>query len=228
MPLIDARIPMEFTFSFVDVAGFTAATSAHGDEAGADLAVRLSELATAAVSDRDAIVKSMGDAVLCVSTAPQDGVEWVVRLLAAVDTEPGFPLLRCGLSHGPAVERDGDFFGTSVNIAARVAALAGGGEVLCTRPVAIEASSLGFTIAPRGSRILKNLPDPVEVFEIEIRAHPPAEVDPVCQMRIDPAAAATAAATYAGRTYSFCSSECHDLFVANPPSYVAPDRSAER
>ena len=110
---------MEYTFSLVDLAGFTAATSAHGDEAGADLAVRLAVLAAGAVSHQDAIVKSMGDAVLCVSTAPHDGVEWIVRLLAAVDPEPGFPLLRCGVSHGPAVERAGDFFGTSVNVPAQ-------------------------------------------------------------------------------------------------------------
>ena len=55
---------MEGTFCFVDMAGFTALTEAHGDEAAARLAVRLSELVQSALSDQGRIVKSIGDAIL--------------------------------------------------------------------------------------------------------------------------------------------------------------------
>ncbi|HZJ27962.1 MAG TPA: YHS domain-containing protein [Acidimicrobiia bacterium] len=56
---------VERTFVIVDLAGFSAATEAHGDETAADLATQLTGLATEALGPRDQLVKSLGDAVLC-------------------------------------------------------------------------------------------------------------------------------------------------------------------
>ena len=56
----------------------------------------------------------------------------------------GGPAVRVGLHHGTAVERDGDYFGAAVNLAARVSAEANGGEVLLTGHTA--------ALAPRGHR----------------------------------------------------------------------------
>jgi adenylate cyclase len=64
----------DYTFSFVDLAGFTAATSVHGDSIAADLALHFVELATSATGDGDRIVKSIGDAVMCVSDTPDQAL----------------------------------------------------------------------------------------------------------------------------------------------------------
>jgi adenylate cyclase len=53
------------------------------------------------------------------------------------------PAVRVGLHRGPAVEREGDYFGATVNLAARVSGLASGGEVLVTGHTAALAAELG-------------------------------------------------------------------------------------
>ena len=50
--------------------------------------------------------------------------------MSSGDALHGAPAVRVGLHHGSAVERDGDHFGAAVNIAARISAVATGGEVL--------------------------------------------------------------------------------------------------
>ncbi len=50
--------------------------------------------------------------------------------------------VRVGGNHGSAVERSGDYFGTTINVAARVSGLAGGGELLVTGQTAALAPDL--------------------------------------------------------------------------------------
>src|SRR5215217_2743171 len=102
---------------------------------------------------------------------------------------------RCGsLHHGPAVERDGDYFGAAVNLAARVSAEAAGGEVLVTGHTAALAPQVhGVLYESRGRRQLRNVREPVELFAA-IRTGEASEaalpVDPVCRMVVDPERAA--------------------------------------
>jgi adenylate cyclase len=76
----------------------------------------------------------------------------------------GAPAVRAGLHHGAAVERDGDFFGATVNLAARVSGQAVGGEVLLTAHTAALAADLkGVLYESRGRRELRNVREPVEL-----------------------------------------------------------------
>jgi adenylate cyclase len=77
----------------------------------------------------------------------------------------GYPAIRVGMHTGPAVERAGDWFGTAVNLAARIAGLAAGGEVLLsktTRALAGELDEVRFE--QRGQRRLRNVSEPVTIF----------------------------------------------------------------
>ena len=103
--------------------------------------------------------------------------------------EHGAPAVRVGLHHGPAVEDEGDYFGATVNLAARVSALATGGEVLVTGSTAALVPELdGVFYESRGRQTLKNVAEPVEVFaalrlgSLSGEALP---VDPVCRMAVD-------------------------------------------
>ncbi len=96
---------------------------------------------------------------------------------AALALESGFPLVallqlvrvygqamaRIAVHAGVALYRDGDYYGRDINIAARVAARAAGGEVLVTRPV-VELSGARLSFAPTGELALKGLRQAVEVF----------------------------------------------------------------
>src|SRR5262245_59049216 len=127
---------MEATFCFIDMAGFTALTEAHGDREAARLALRLTEMVQDALGSDGRVVKSIGDAVLALASTPEAAVLSLQRLWKACVSEPDFPILRAGLHHGEAVERGADVFGAAVNLAARIAARASGGQVLTTGVIA--------------------------------------------------------------------------------------------
>lgn len=211
---------MEATFCFVDVAGFTALTEAHGAEAAADLVDQFSSLVGAALADGDRFVDCIGDAAFVVSPRPDDGVGFVVRLFRAAAAEPNFPALRAGLHHGEAVERGESFYGGAVNLAARAAAHAGGSQVIATRGVAQAAKRLGIAIASLGPIALRNMRDPVELFTLNILEQEHHQVlDPVCRMLVIRESAA-GHLHHDGVEYWFCSLDCVRQFADHPSAFV--------
>lgn len=210
------------TFSFVDLAGYTAASWMHGDDVAARLAIRLRDLAHIAQGPEDLIIKSIGDAVMCHSPDPQAALEWQARLFLAAEAEHQFPHLRAGCHHGPSVEHEGDYYGTAVNIAARVAALAEPCELLATEGVAAVAGEMGWALESRGAQQLRNIAEPIRIWAIAIpTVSSDPTIDPVCHMRVAVGNAA-ASVEHVGRTWLFCSAECRRTFVAKPAAYI-PD-----
>ena len=216
----------EATFCFVDLAGFSALTEAQGDEDAADVATRFAELTRDALSARDRLIKTIGDAVLVTSATAGDGIDLVERLLQLAVSEPKFPSLRVGMNHGPAVQRDGDVFGASVNLAARVAAEAYAGEVLGTEPVAQAARQRGIPVADLGRVPLKNVRGTIPLFSLAIMvgATEPA-IDPVCRMLVDRRGAA-GRLRFQGVEYWFCSLTCAAAFSSNPQWHVGAAAAA--
>ncbi|MBI4952229.1 MAG: YHS domain-containing protein [Myxococcales bacterium] len=209
-------------FAFVDLAGFTALTEAHGDDSAAGVAERFYALCDDALVGDTRVVKHIGDAVMLVGTSPEAMARTLLALAARIDAVPEFPGFRAGLHTGPAVVRGGDYFGAAVNLASRVAAHARSGQILCTRPVAtaLEAAGLG-TCAPSGVARFKNVAEAVEILVLE-RTHASESsevVDPVCRMRID-RGSALATLPDAGRTWAFCSFECAQHFARDPTAYT--------
>jgi adenylate cyclase len=153
-------------FLFADVAGFTAYTEIHGDERAAELAWRL-RLGVEAQLGHDAhVVKTLGDAVMARIGDPGEAAAAGLRIVAHALAEPGDPDLRVGIHCGPAVESMGDFFGTAVNVAARVSALAAPGEALDPEPVAAAAAERGLALEDRGERALRNVARPVRLAAV--------------------------------------------------------------
>jgi adenylate cyclase len=212
---------IEATFSFIDLAGFTALAEAQGDEDAADVATRFAELTRAALGPGDRLVKTIGDAVLVTSRDPAAGVSLVERLLTDAGAEPGFPSLRAGLHHGEAIARDGDVFGAAVNLAARVASEAHAGEVLGTEPIANAARASGIPVAELGSVLLKNVRDSIALYSLVlVVGATDTPVDPVCQTPVDRRGAA-GRLRHRGVEYWFCSLTCAAAFASNPGWHAA-------
>jgi adenylate cyclase len=154
--------------------------------------------------------------VLIVAPEAASAIRTAVDLRAATEHESLFPLLRLGIHGGPVVELEGSYFGTPLNLTARLAAYAAPCQILCTDTVASAASGLeGVEFRALGSVTLKNIVSPVSIFEVVAASrHPGGDVvDPVCRMRVDPLTAASQLA-HGGRTYLFCSPECARAFAA--------------
>jgi adenylate cyclase len=212
---------VERTFSFIDMAGFTALTEAQGDEDAADVATRFGELARKVLGRSDRLIKTIGDAVFVSSSDPAAGVAFVERLFTVAAAEPAFPALRAGLHHGEAVQREGDVFGAAVNLAARVAAEAHAGEVLGTDRVAGAARDTGIPVVELGELLLKNVRRPIPVYSLALMlgaAETP--LDPVCHMPVDRRAAA-GRLRYREREFWFCSLTCAAAFASNPGWHAA-------
>jgi adenylate cyclase len=118
------------TFFFADLCGYTEFTCRHGDEVGADLALSFHDRARElADGERCEVVKSIGDAVMVRARECRRAVRLAQRILELSSLE-GYPLIRAGLDVGPAVARHGDWYGSTVNTAARITAAARPGELL--------------------------------------------------------------------------------------------------
>jgi adenylate cyclase len=213
------------TFVFADIAGFTALTEAHGDEEAVKLVEELSEGVEAELpAIQGEYVKTIGDALMLRIPAPGDAVLLALRIANDLLSAHGAPSVRVGLHHGPAVERKGDYFGASVNLAARVSALASGGEVLLTGQTAALAPDLeGVLYESRGRQTLRNVAEPLEIFAA-LRVGEAAEgrlpVDPVCRMVVDPDRAA-GRLLHDGSIYFFCSLSCAGEFARQPERFTS-------
>jgi adenylate cyclase len=220
------------SFLFADLAGFTALTEAHGDELAADLVDDFCAQVRVVLPDYDAEeVKAIGDALMLRTPSAQAGVRLALRLVEELGGRHGFPALRVGLNTGAAVARAGDWFGATVNLAARVSAAAAAGEVLLTQATvdAFGAQLDGVEFRPRGQRRFKNVPSPVQVYAAQragALAPKSLVTDPVCQMEVDPARA-VGAYTYRGREHYFCSPACEEAFRHQPARYLRVGRQGE-
>ena len=219
-----AERTIEATFCFVDVSGFTALTEAHGDVAAADLIERFGELVNEALSDGGNLVDAIGDAVLVSFEEPGAAVAFVSRLFGAAARESDFPALRAGLHHGSVVERGGRLFGAALNLAARVAAQAHGGQVVATEGVATAVREDCVEVAPLGVFTLRNVRDSVELFSLNCTKAASEEVlDPVCRMRVSPDRA-PGRLRHEEMDYWFCSLACAAKFATDPEPYTREDK----
>jgi adenylate cyclase len=150
---------------FIDLTGFTRYTEEEGDLEALDVVENFLETVEGTLPPEATIVKTIGDEVMVVSPDPGPLTEWAVELL---ERFPQRPRPRVGIHYAEAVYRDGDYFGTHVNLAHRVVNRAQAGELLATDGVvdAIDGRD-GLSFEPIGEVNLKGFPEPTELFAIQ-------------------------------------------------------------
>jgi adenylate cyclase len=151
-------------FAFVDLAGYTRLTEEWGDQAVARLAAELSEIVdTVARGHRGEPVKWLGDGVMVYFRDPGEAVNGILKIVARAP-EVGLPA-HAGVAAGPVVFQDGDYYGRTVNMAARIASRAAAGQTLVTREVAELADGGKVRFREIGPVDLKGFSAPVPVYE---------------------------------------------------------------
>jgi class 3 adenylate cyclase len=148
---------------FVDLTGYTRLTEEQGDAAAAELAGRLAALVEG-ISRRYAgrPVRWLGDGGMFVFREPDAAVQAATEMVTQAFVQR-LPSTHIGIHCGPVVFQDGDIYGSTVNIAARLSARAAPGEVLVSKPVAdriVQPSRL----EPVGLVELKGVAQPLEVW----------------------------------------------------------------
>jgi adenylate cyclase len=154
---------------FADLSGYTRLTEESGDEAAARVALTLARLAgEIAARHRGSTVKLLGDGALLHFRDPGDGVRAALDIVESTRAR-GLPPAHVGVNAGPMLYDEGDYFGRTVNIAARIGARAPAGQVHTGESLA-RAPQVGFRLRELGEAELKGIAKPVRIFRAE-RAH---------------------------------------------------------
>jgi adenylate cyclase len=143
---------------FLDLTGYTRLTEERGDEAAADLAARLATLVRRSAQEHGGTpVKWLGDGVMFYFREPAAAVPAALQMVEVVGSE-GLPPAHVGIHAGPVIFQDGDYFGRTVNLAARIAEYARPGEVLVSQEVVDAAEGGPVTFTEIGPVELKGVP----------------------------------------------------------------------
>jgi adenylate cyclase len=149
---------------FLDITGYTRLTEERGDEAAADLAARLADLVRQSSQRHGGTpVKWLGDGVMFYFREPRDAVLAAVEMVKVVGSH-GLPPAHVGIHAGAVVFQEGDYFGRTVNIAARIADYARPGEVLVSQEVVDAADGGPLTFTEIGPVELKGVPGTLRLY----------------------------------------------------------------
>jgi len=212
------------TVAFVDLAGFSAITDVYGDASAIAVLGRFEALVSQALGGLGPPIKWIGDEAMFGFPDPATALQVLGRLIPACRNEPRIPLTRTGLNHGPVLRRSSDLFGSTVNIAARIAAFASPGQLLATRAVANIAAESGIVVRDMGKAALRSIADQVSLYSIEFApAFDAAWIDPVCKMLAPYAAYRRTTPTEPW----FCSERCADAYRRSPEIYPHATKPSE-
>jgi adenylate cyclase len=139
------------TFVFVDLAGYTALTETRGDQTAARVASEFQRTMSSLSREHGAWqVKSMGDGVMIWAPNAARAVALAADTLEEVGSRVDLLPVRIGVHTGPAVMCGWDWYGSTVNVAARLASQAGPNEALVS--ASSRAAASGDLPRPLGSR----------------------------------------------------------------------------
>lgn len=207
------------TVAFVDLAGFSAIADVYGDASAVDVLEMFEVMISEALSGHAPPIKWIGDEVMLSFPEPEKAIQALGNLMQACRSEPRLPLTRAGLNHGRVVRRANDLFGSTVNVAARITALAAPGQLLATRSIAEASARAGILVRDLGPVALRSVADEIPLYEIELApTADPAWIDPVCKML----------APYSSWRRSareepwFCSPRCEEAYRKSPQTYPLP------
>ena len=210
--------------AFIDLARFTALTEVMGDATAAHILTRFADLVRRCALAHDGrIVKQIGDAFMLVFGDAGSAVEFALDIRDAALAEPQFLGTRQGIHWGPVLYREGDYYGATVNLAARIVAEAAADGVLVSGAVRCNVDASGrFEFTHAGQRRVKHVAQPIAVHDVTRpgdRTDSPRSTDPVCGMTVD-ASSSGPRLRFDDREIGFCSTTCLQRFAADPARYA--------
>jgi len=149
---------------FLDLTGYTRLTEERGDAAAAELAARLAGLVRrSSLEHRGTPVKWLGDGVMFYFREPAAAVPAALDMVEVVGRQ-GLPPAHVGIHAGPVIFQEGDYFGRTVNLAARIAEYARPSEVLVSQEVVDAADGGPVSFTEIGPVELKGVSGPLRLY----------------------------------------------------------------
>jgi class 3 adenylate cyclase len=158
------------TFLFADLVGFTALAELEGDDRALAVALELQpRTQDVLMAHGDEQVKAIGDGLMLHCSRPSWAIDLGLRLVEVMD-EPGLPPVRVGIHSGPALSNGGDWYGQTVNVAARLCAVAPPGRVLVSEVTRAQAGTkCRVQFGNRELHWLRNVSEPIPTHLVQRR-----------------------------------------------------------
>lgn len=164
----------DLSILFADISGSTSLYERLGDTIARELIARCLATITQVIQrNNGTVIKTIGDEIMCTFPSADDATQAATEMQD--DVSDGievegeeYPLqIRVGLHHGPVIREKGDVFGDAVNVAARMAALAKGGQII-TSKATVDALNPALRAS---TRLLDKLPvkgkrEMLEIYEV--------------------------------------------------------------
>jgi adenylate cyclase len=151
------------SFLFCDLKDFTSFADRLGDDAAVRIIDRFADVVHRQQGPEARLTKLLGDGFMCAYPTPELAVAAGARVIDAM-REPGLPGVHASVHHGLAIPREGDYFGSAVNLTARLLGEAGRDELVATSDVVERCPDREWR--PAGSLRLRGVSREVEVFKL--------------------------------------------------------------
>lgn len=198
-----------------DLSGYTAVTETHGAGAAADLIDQYLRIVQDSLVGDARLHERTGDEVMIVCPSPDQLADTAIMLLTNTHNTQNFLQLHGGLHCGKVLVRNNHFFGTAVNISARIAKSAAPGTFLCSSDfydrLSADRKSL-FIVSEK--RSFKNVSGETETFLLHPQSRTHYHIDPVCKMLVDE----TAIPHPTEPNLFFCSKGCLSIYMESKTS----------
>ena len=218
----DAPGQFDAAIAFVDLSSFSPLAEAMGDVKAAEVLQRFSSLVRRATDiHHGRVIKQIGDAFMLVFSDVRSAIACSLEIESRTEDEPQFPAVKSGIHWGSVLYREGDYVGTTVNLASRLTDVAARHAVVVSSAARQAAAGLaGVEFVRLGKRRLKGIAAEEVLFEARIEGPQGVEraIDPVCGMELGPGEVAATLALE-GEARAFCSDDCLRTFVAAPERY---------
>jgi class 3 adenylate cyclase len=196
-----------------DLSGYSALTETHGSVTAADLIDKYISLAENCLVGDCILHQQTGDEIMFISDSSDVMLATAKQLAANTAKVEYFLQVHGGLHYGPVLKRGTNYFGSTVNLTARIAAKAVAGTFYCSAEFKNSITDKSICIfQPRGNHSLKNINEEKELFELDIDKMSANFIDPVCRMLIlQPANAFR----HPNEEIYFCSPQCLTVYKEN-------------
>lgn len=161
------RLPgaVEVTLAFCDLSGFTAYADARGDATAFEAIERFATIVSAELGEGGQVLKALGDGYMISFAEPAAAVGACARIIARMRSDEALGV-HASVHHGVALHREGDYFGSTVNLAARLLGLAERNQLVASEDVVRETSDQRFGWEPLGTRRVRGLSEPVSAYRL--------------------------------------------------------------
>lgn len=197
-----------------DLSGYTALTETHGPVSAADLIDKYISIAENCLVGDCKLHQRTGDEIMFVSGCPDSLLATALMLETNTASEENFLQVHGGLHYGKVLKRADNYFGTTVNLASRIAAKAAAGTFCCSEEfMSSITDKSACTFKPKGKHLFKNINGEKEIFEVSIEKTKISYIDPVCRMVILNPQNAIHHPSH--NEHYFCSSQCLEFYKEN-------------